>query len=110
MAELHAGESLLLAGGQTATATSVRIEHLATPVAVYNFEVADWHTYHVGTAESGWVFVHNQCAGFKNFRDAERYVAGVKGGVRGGEGSGILTKLGWRKPDVTMASGRSEML
>ncbi|MBK8208244.1 MAG: hypothetical protein IPK87_15815 [Planctomycetes bacterium] len=61
MGELQPGETLQLAGGQTATATSVRTEHLATPVAVYNFEVAGWHTYHVGTAKSGWVFVHNKC-------------------------------------------------
>ena len=61
MGELEAGERLQLAGGQTATATAIRIEHLATPVTVYNFEVADWHTYHVGTAETGWVYVHNLC-------------------------------------------------
>ncbi|MBZ0136445.1 MAG: HINT domain-containing protein [Planctomycetes bacterium] len=61
MGELKAGERLLLAGSQTATATAIRIEHLATPVTVFNFEVADWHTYHVGTNDTGWVFVHNKC-------------------------------------------------
>ncbi|MBZ0136285.1 MAG: hypothetical protein K8I27_07930 [Planctomycetes bacterium] len=63
MHELRPGETLQLAGGQTATATNVRTEHLAIPVTVYNFEVADWHTYHVGTAETGWVWVHNRCNG-----------------------------------------------
>ena len=80
MGELKPGERLLLAGGQTATTTNVRTEHLATPVTVYNFEVADWHTYHVGTAETGWVYVHNTCTG--NFlkevaRRAERKVGGT---------------------------------
>ncbi|MCC7509156.1 MAG: hypothetical protein IT464_07250 [Planctomycetes bacterium] len=69
MGELTPGETLSLAGGPnsgagstTATVTHTRTEHLATPVTVYNFEVADWHTYHVGTA-AGWVFVHNKCNG-----------------------------------------------
>jgi hypothetical protein len=61
MAALKPGERLLLADGE-ATVTDIRIEHLDRPVTVYNFEVADWHTYHVGTQEAGWVFVHNLCA------------------------------------------------
>ncbi len=61
MGDLRRDECLLLAGGQTATATYIRTEKLSSPVAVYNFEVADWHTYHVGTSQSGWVFVHNVC-------------------------------------------------
>jgi len=61
MGELKPGERLLLADGE-ATVTAARIEQLAEPVTVYNFEVADWHTYHVGSQEAGWVFVHNTCA------------------------------------------------
>jgi hypothetical protein len=61
MGELKPGERLLLADG-AATVTDIRIERLETPVTVYNFEVADWHTYHVGSQEAGWVFVHNLCA------------------------------------------------
>ena len=61
MGQLKPGEQLLLAGSTTATVTATRIEHLTQPVTVYNFEVADWHTYHVGTPETGWVFVHNKC-------------------------------------------------
>jgi hypothetical protein len=60
MGELKPGERLLLADGE-ATVTAIRIEHLDTPVTVYNFEVADWHTYHVGSQAAGWVFVHNAC-------------------------------------------------
>ena len=61
MQELTRGETLLLAHGMTATVTNTRIEHMSRPVTVYNFEVADWHTYHVGTPETGWVYVHNTC-------------------------------------------------
>ncbi len=61
MSDLEVGETLSIVGGQTATVAASRIEHLATPVTVYDFEVADWHTYHVGTADTGWVYVHNQC-------------------------------------------------
>jgi len=82
MGELRTGEVLLRSGeasvtqdkgqvhaGQgpsthdfaiTATVSSCRVEKLTTPVRVYNFEVADWHTYQVGTA-AGWVWVHNRC-------------------------------------------------
>ena len=36
------------------------IEHelLESPITVYNFEVEDFHTYHVGSAS---VLVHNKC-------------------------------------------------
>ena len=36
------------------------IEHelLESPITVYNFEVEDFHTYHVGSAS---VLVHNSC-------------------------------------------------
>lgn len=36
----------------------VEIEQLDTPVTVYNFEVADWHTYYVSEEA---VLVHNMC-------------------------------------------------
>ena len=43
---------------RTATVKSVEAVHLQEPVKVYNFEVADSHTYYVG--EQG-VLVHNVC-------------------------------------------------
>jgi len=58
--ELATGETLLLAGGETATVSSCRTHKPTRPTAVYNFEVADWHTYHVGSNQ-GWVWVHNTC-------------------------------------------------
>jgi hypothetical protein len=60
MGELRVGERLRLAKGGKATVTAIRTERPSNPVATYNFEVADWHTYHVGGAD-GWAFVHNKC-------------------------------------------------
>jgi hypothetical protein len=62
MHELRPGETLLLTAGRTATVTNTRTEHLTTPAKIYNFEVADWHTYHVGS-DTGWVWVHNRNCG-----------------------------------------------
>lgn len=47
-----------LADGTKAVITDVVTEGLEEPVAVYNFEVKDFHTYFVG--DSG-VLVHNKC-------------------------------------------------
>jgi hypothetical protein len=46
-----------------ADASSVRVDKtffdsIETPVEVFNFQVADWHTYHVGTLG---LLVHNDC-------------------------------------------------
>jgi len=63
MHELTPGETLLITTGRTATVTATRTEYLTTPVKIYNFEVADWHTYHAGSTQTGWVWVHNTCHG-----------------------------------------------
>lgn len=42
------GTTLVLADGSYAEVESVKVESLEVPVNVYNFEVEDWHTYHVG--------------------------------------------------------------
>jgi len=63
MHELQPGETLLITTGRTATVTATRTEYLTTPVKIYNFEVADWHTYHVGSPDTGWVWVHNKNCG-----------------------------------------------
>ena len=56
--ELTAGDKVLLLDGGTAVVEAVATTHLDEPVKVYNFEVADWHTYYV--SEQG-VLVHNMC-------------------------------------------------
>lgn len=55
---LHAGMVVWLADGTKAVITDVVTEGLEEPVAVYNFEVKDFHTYFV--SDSG-VLVHNVC-------------------------------------------------
>jgi hypothetical protein len=54
--EFKAGTTIVLANGSYADVENVSEERLKVPVKVYNFEVADWHTYHVG---SHGVLVHN---------------------------------------------------
>lgn len=53
---LEEGTELTLADGRTAYVKEVVTEELTEPVAVYNFEVADFHTYYVGENS---VLVHN---------------------------------------------------
>jgi len=63
MGELEVGERLSLTSG-TATVTAVRVELLAEPVKVYNFQVADWHTYYAAPeADKPFVWVHNAHCG-----------------------------------------------
>ena len=54
--ELRVGITLALANGSYADVENVSEERLEVPAKVYNFEVSDWHTYHVG---SHGVLVHN---------------------------------------------------
>jgi hypothetical protein len=53
------GDKVLLASGEESTIESVDTEALEKSLTVYNFEVADWHTYFVGESA---VLVHNSCA------------------------------------------------
>ncbi|MCM1161706.1 MAG: polymorphic toxin-type HINT domain-containing protein [Roseburia sp.] len=57
--ELQEGDKVLNADGEVLTVARVELEILEEPVRVYNFEVADWHTYYVSDEE---VLVHNTCA------------------------------------------------
>ncbi len=57
---LRAGDILVLVNGEYVVLEKVQHEILEKPVAVYNFQVEDDHTYYVG--ESG-VLVHNSCRG-----------------------------------------------
>ena len=67
---LRAGDEVRLCDGSRTNVERTEEEVLEEPVQVYNFEVADWHTYYVsGTG----VLVHNSC------------------GVNGGSGSKQVT-------------------
>ena len=61
--ELRAGDRLQLVNGEYVVVEQVQHEILESPVTVYNFEVADFHTYYVG--DTG-VLVHNKCGGTFN--------------------------------------------
>ena len=56
---LQEGYELKCLDGRKETITGIRVEWLEEPAEVYNFEVADYHTYYVG---DGDVLVHNTCS------------------------------------------------
>ena len=53
------GDVLLLKDNVHMEIDLVTYEQFDNPIKVYNFEVADWHTYRVG---NGCVLVHNDCS------------------------------------------------
>ena len=55
---LQIGDEVENAGGEILKIEDIAIEYLDTPIQIYNFEVADWHTYYVSDEE---VLVHNKC-------------------------------------------------
>lgn len=55
---LRAGDILLLHSGKYVVVEKIQHEILESPIKVYNFEVADFHTYFVGNAS---ILVHNSC-------------------------------------------------
>ena len=57
--ELEVGDLAENADGENVPIEAIEVEYLEEPVAVYNFEVEDYHTYYVGNTE---VLVHNTCA------------------------------------------------
>ena len=60
---LRAGDRLQLVNGEYVTVEQVQHEILESPVTVYNFRVADNHTYYVGGTYA--VLVHNMSCGLK---------------------------------------------
>ena len=56
--DLRAGDILVTVNGEYVVLEKVQHEILENPVAVYNFEVEDFHTYYVGDTS---VLVHNKC-------------------------------------------------
>ena len=88
---LKEGYELKCLDGSKETVTGIWVEWLEEVVEVYNFEVADYHTYYVG---DGDVLVHNTCSkasggnkGSNSFLEKEgdigTYGALVKMGKRG---------------------------
>ena len=105
--DLKIGDQVLLASGEKAAIENVTKEKLETPVKVYNFGVADWHTYFV--AGIG-VLVHNDCTangtGYSgklpsqgkvnaNINGAPKVDAGKQGKHVPGHGNNVPTKSQW---------------
>ena len=60
--KLRAGDILVLHNGEYVVVEKIQHEILESPILVYNFEVADFHTYYVGESS---ILVHNTCGGKK---------------------------------------------
>ena len=56
--DLRAGDILVLLNGEYVVVEQVQHELLESPETTYNFEVEDYHTYHVGESS---VWTHNKC-------------------------------------------------
>src|SRR5690606_22040562 len=65
--ELKAGDLLVLYDGRQVAVKKVVLEHLSTPVKVYNFEVEDSHTYYVGNSS---ILVHNKGCGLNKLTNS----------------------------------------
>ena len=61
--KLRAGDILVLVNGDYVVLEKVQHELLESPIRVYNFHVADYHTYFVG---EDCVLVHNSCTNHGN--------------------------------------------
>ncbi len=86
--KLHAGDFLVLQIGKYVTVEKIQHKILEAPITVYNFEVADFHTYYVGKSA---VLVHNTCGG--NYSS------------RGVGGKGWVGDKTWRENVSTVGNG-----
>ena len=108
---LSCGDRVLLANMEPGVVASVEHVVLDTPVTVYNFEVQDWHTYHVGEIA---VLVHNACS--MNFKykspaqiaklldtTVDNFHKKTKPAILKKVGSKILKKIGYN-PDIYLSA------
>ena len=70
---LQEGYELVCLDGGKEVITDVRVEWLEESAEVYNFEVADYHTYYVG---DGDVLVHNTCSKASTSKNPNGYSVG----------------------------------
>jgi hypothetical protein len=81
--DLRAGDKLLNVNGDVVIVEWVQHEILENPITVYNFEVADYHTYFVAQNINApiqeFVLVHNKCT--VKFYEANRVSEGVQQGA-----------------------------
>ena len=60
--KLRVGDILVSVNGEYVVIEKIQHEILEAPITVYNFEVADFHTYYVGQCSA---LVHNECGPLK---------------------------------------------
>lgn len=73
--KLRAGDILCTVNGKKVIVEWVQHEYLESPVNVYNFSVADNHTYFVGENSVG---VHNVCTTNTNLQNINDFIKGEK--------------------------------
>ncbi len=105
-ASLSRGSVLMLSDTSRTEVECVTFETFETPVKVYNFEVEDWHTYHVGN--SG-VLVHNDC------KPEAAVLGSKKHGVNWKEGAARAKATNkpqgqWSKSDIDYATKMANTL
>ncbi len=113
-ARLRAGDILILVNGEYVVVEKIQHEILETPIAVYNFQVEDFHTYYV--ADVG-VLVHNTCRnpGGRHGGDAHRQrVQEIKDKltadgwkVSSRESRVYINKNKYRYPDIIAEKGNA---
>ena len=69
-AHLRAGDILVLVNGEYVVVEKIQHELLESPVKVYNFQVADYHTYYVASG----VLVHNTCRPGSPRKVSDQYI------------------------------------
>ena len=83
--ELRAGDILVTVNGEYVVVEKVQHEILEAPVKVYNFEVADFHTYFVSAII---VLVHNLCgrsgkqARLRELADDKKLSSALRGEIK----------------------------
>ena len=98
--DLTAGDVLVLVNGTYVIVEQVQHELLETPIKVYNFEVANFHTYYVGENS---VLVHNLCQKFTP--DQQAVIDLAKESKNGLSRSEAETLVGWAKEYGIKAHG-----
>ena len=85
--DLRAGDILVILNGEQVVLELVQHEILESPVATYNFEVEDFHTYYVGEAN---VLVHNKCKPYKYMTNQDKNI--LKNEIQNSRDITFLTK------------------
>lgn len=91
--ELQVGDKLQKADGSNLTIDKVEFVKLDEPVTVYNFTVADYHTYYV--TDLG-IWVHNTNCGYKDIT-VGKSVRNIETNVTRTDFEKSLVEDGWKK-------------